>query len=69
MHEGYLKHQLYKEFVLTLRHEFAHLLRPSNSRAHGKDFVWWMKKLGGTRYCSASIKELAKQKDPSPEKS
>ena len=62
MHEGYLKHLLYKEFVLTLRHEFAHLLRPSNSRSHGKDFIWWMKKLGGTRYCSASIKELAKQK-------
>ena len=67
MHEGYLEHGLHKEFVLTLRHEFAHLPRPSNSRSHGKDFLYWMKRLGGTRYCTASIKELAEQKTTSPE--
>ena len=61
MHDGYRKHLLYKEFVLTLRHEFAHLPHPTNG-SHGKDFLYWMNRLGGTRYCSASIRELAKRK-------
>lgn len=51
------------EFIRTLRHEFAHLLRPSYCQSgHGQDFMWWCKRLGGTRWAT-SFKTLAEQ-DP-----
>lgn len=51
IHQKYKEQPDHKEFVLTLRHEFAHLLRPSyHQRSHGEDFMWWMTRLGGSRY-------------------
>lgn len=50
------------EFVLLLRHEFAHLPRPTyGQKSHGKDFTWWNEKLGGSRYVSATLTELRKK--------
>jgi len=41
----------HKEFVLLLRHEFAHLLKVSPGQAcHGKDFKYWSERLGATRW-------------------
>lgn len=58
LHEGYKNLTDHKEFVLTLRHEFAHLPK-TNQSAHGSDFQWWMKKLGGTYHSKYYEYELA----------
>lgn len=51
-----------QEFVLLLRHEFAHLPRPSyGQKSHGRDFEWWNTRLGGSRFVKSSLTELRKR--------
>lgn len=50
-----------KEFVLLIRHEIAHLPKPSYGQgSHGPDFIWWMERLEGSRYVSKSLTQLKK---------
>lgn len=65
VHCGFLELADHKEFVLLLRHEFAHLLRPAEGGSHGQDFKWWNNRLGGSRYVSSTLTELRKKTTPS----
>jgi hypothetical protein len=62
VHQGFKALANQQEFVLLLRHEFAHLPRPSYGQpSHGKDFIWWNARLGGTRFVSSTLTELRKK--------
>lgn len=50
-----------KEFVLLLRHEFAHIHRPTRGGSHGEEFRELNTRLGGSRYVKSSLTELRKK--------
>jgi hypothetical protein len=59
LYQGYKHLKDHKEFVLTLRHELAHLPKPKGS-SHGADFNWWNTRLGGTRYAKYGRRTILK---------
>lgn len=64
----YVHHQFkflkdHKEFCLLIRHEIAHMLKPSDGVSHGKDFTFWNNRLGGSRFVKSTLTEMRKKQD------